>query len=135
MVKGYNMEYISITDAKNIIDILSNHFGIESPVIRQHCKTLNQGYALPVKNEIVISLWSNSWKLENTLLHEFSHILCYHKHGRIKHGLKKIIHGQEFRLCLIEVIKAWYNDIDKYQWNKEYKAIKKWYNKRYNRNE
>lgn len=129
------MEYISITNAKEMIDILSNHFGIKSPVVKQHNKISNGGYALPIKNVIVISLWSSYWKHEDTLLHEFAHILCHNKYGRIKHGVKRIIHGQEFRDCLLSVIMVWYNDIEKYQWNKEYKSIKKWYNRRYNKNE
>lgn len=122
------MDYISITNAKEILNILSNHFGINPITVKSHRSIANRAYAVYNRNKIVISLWS-TMKQENVLIHEFAHLLSFNRYGD-----KGIGHNEYFRICLVAVIKAWYNDIDQYQWNCEYKSIKKWYNKRYNRN-
>ena len=123
------MDYISITNAKEILDILSINFGINPIKVKIHRAIKNRAYACYNKNLICISLWSDTVTHENVLLHEFAHILAFKRYGE-----KGMGHGEYFRMCLVEVVRVWYNDIDCYQWNKEYISIKKWYNRRYSKN-
>lgn len=41
--------------------------------------------------------------------------------------IKRIAHGKEFKVVLKELVLLWYNNIEDYCWNKEYKSIQKDY--------
>ena len=117
-------DYISLTDAKNILDMLSQEFKVKPCSVKYHRNIKNRGYACYVSRKIVISMYTDNWIHEDILLHEFSHILSYDRYGS-----KGIGHKEYFRLTLMDVVTAWYKDVNRYNWSHEYVSIKKWYSK------
>ena len=120
------LEYISLSQAQEMIELLACQFDIPIPKVKIHRTIKNKGYAHYRNNTITISLWTDRFKHIDTLLHEFSHLLSYKRHG--KNGIG---HGELFRTTLLEVVKIWYKDINLYEWSKEYRSINKWYDKKY----
>ena len=118
------MEFTSLTAAKDILDMLSLEFKIKPCIVKHHRCLDNKAYAKYQTRKIVFSMYSTTWKPEDMLIHEFAHILSFDRHGKKGRG-----HNNFFKLALIDVITAYYNDIEKYDWTLEYVSIKKWYSK------
>jgi predicted SprT family Zn-dependent metalloprotease len=57
---------------------------------------------------------------ENALLHEFAHHVAYTRHGWLR---GKKAHGALYTEILIDVVQAWYGDLAKYPWHREYKQV------------
>jgi len=144
-------DLINHATCEQMLEILSSYFGVEKPKLTWSRKPLRNAYAHPYSNSITMSSAPTSkLKRADVLLHEFAHILTHKKYiepvptidrykiaerfdgcyGRVRVLSRVRDHGTEFRQTLLEVVKVWYGDADKYEWKWEYKSIAKWYTKR-----
>ncbi len=107
-----------LSTAIDIIERLSDHFGIEAPKASyakwKSGRTHTSGY-YPGNKEIRLS---RSFTIRS-VLHEFSHALQYSKGG---HN-----HDYIFWNSLYEVTQYYYGDFRKYNWKKEYPRGHKFY--------
>ena len=103
---------------KKMLKKLSSHFGIQAPVLIWDSKLSKYGAAYRNLNIIELGPIPKLAMVtyETVLLHEFSHRLSL----SIRHGVK-------FRYALLRVVKFWYGDTDKYDWESDYKCVAKWY--------
>jgi len=131
---------LTASHAMEIIDLLSKEFDIETPklIMKAHIYT-SADY---VNNTIKIDntkygYFQYALSMEDIILHEFTHILTWvkNKNDMIKttgnyyegYRVRYLHHGKAFQRNLLLVIKAWYKDINKYNWKNEYIAIAKAY--------
>jgi hypothetical protein len=72
--------------------------------------------------------WHNFLSREDSFLHEFSHFLNFYRNKDYILSTGRH-HDMNFQLCLLEVVKIWYTDISRYNWECEYNSIRKAYSK------
>ncbi len=107
---------------------LSAHFDITPPALRWSERS-RKGHAYWVRN--VVSLGWLAWRgLENSLLHEFAHILWFHRYGWMRQAPVRLLwpktHGDEFKKTLLDVVVFWYDgDASQYAWDTEYPSVAK----------
>jgi predicted SprT family Zn-dependent metalloprotease len=109
------MNYFEAIEA---LEILSDYFKIKTPILKWSERE-SRGKASYSDNSITLGPKISAWKsLECTLLHEFAHLLTDQafKNNFPLSSFKKfpLAHGKEFQESLLKVIKAWFNDINKY---------------------
>lgn len=103
--------------ASSCLPLLAQEFDMPVPNVRCSLKT-KRAWAHYNKNLIVIGRKCEHL-LDSMFLHEFAHLYSMHKYNYRGHG-------PVFRVALTEVIKAWYGDVKKYEWDSEYKSIYNW---------
>lgn len=158
----------------NIVDIppgkmlftLSEHFGLlqHYPITLRLNKRRRSSYAMPLERVICLKLQPitevvrlvalnpaievnqvTGWQFaQESLLHEFAHILDFHRRLRIpvmeagdsirrykqQKGVVRIdFHGEAFYTTLREVAAYWFGSPDMYNWRREYVQIQRFYNR------
>jgi hypothetical protein len=115
LIHGFNI--MTRRESERLILILSEHFKIKPPSLLWRAGT-KRGKAN--KRNWRISSGPDVWRgQENSLLHEFAHILHYHR------GFLGGPHGDVFQYILWEVVCAWHGDPSLYGWQKEYANVSK----------
>lgn len=129
-----------------MLAILSAEFKVVRPKLRWQRNTRSGCYR-PGKRLICMGPLSRSdigeGGAEFTALHEFAHHLDHVRNDvpkrirrtwartfEIKKGVRTGSHDAPFRFALLKVVTAWYGSADAYRWDKEYKAVKKWWEER-----
>ncbi len=73
-----------------------------------------------------LRLGRRCWRgLDNSLVHEFAHYLCFINGERAK----RMSHKEDFYRRLKQVVQVYFADIKKYAWNTEYSSIQNKYKK------
>lgn len=124
--------------ARETVELLSSVFNITAPELRWSERDA-RGHANYVFNTITIGPKISEWKsMEDTVLHEFTHILTYHRTPKIlKSRIKFRVwqHGKMFQENLIEVILSWYGDISRYDFKgSEYVSVSRGVHKKLKEN-
>ena len=127
---------MTIEEISDMLTLLSTEFKVDAPKFRVSDRIHHAVYS-PTKALITLPVRHGyGTTTENSTLHEFAHHLNYRRHilefrEMRLNGKNFPHHGIRFQETLEEVIMAWYKDIHKYQWNKEYDSVADRYRKNY----
>lgn len=108
---------IPLTKARKIIKDLSEHFGVEEPLVS--IGKSNSRRTWIYFNPLEIRLSGNADV--SHLIHEFAHVIVN------SDGLRHTKHSQYFTIVLSWVAEYYYGDPDKYPWRWEYPTCRKFY--------
>jgi len=122
-----------------MLERLSIHFGVKTPILEwsdyygsqpitafydKSGKLDPYGTGMIKMGPFPTMALPHRWlKYSDILLHEFSHIVAHHR-NKIAYS-----HSKAFTQILLEVVKFWYGNEDRYSWNLEYEYIAKYYAK------
>jgi|SRR5579863_3309336 len=119
---------MTLTKAQSIVDKLAKQFGVDPPLVNFKRKYKGR---FPASSDYVwldqtirLAGWDST---EFSLLHEFTHHLCWI-------NMKHVTHGSKFYWMLVAVIMVYYNGNytsrnGGYSWANEYINGKKFYKK------
>jgi len=107
----HSYKRIPITEAKFIVDLLNQEFGIKA-VFKFNNRA--RAFAKYGSNSITVGLNEPEW----VIVHEFAHLLSFRRYGEAgKH------HGVHFYNSLKDVATAYYGDMHKYPFICDYASL------------
>lgn len=120
---------------------ISNRLDADKESFEKIAKVLSNRFDIIPPSQIILKVdslfrrtgryWYVSKKMKighrkaSCFVHEFAHHLANIKHGSSGWG-----HGKLFKRCLWRVAKAYYGDVTEYPWEKEYRSVWKYYERR-----
>tara|TARA_Y100001951_G_C11183525_1_gene207326 strand:+ start:125 stop:499 length:375 start_codon:yes stop_codon:yes gene_type:complete len=118
------IKYMEKKEVRFMLDLLFKDFNVKPvPITIRNVESTYGGH----KIQIGLKARSTLKKLEDIILHEFTHSLDWRKNGdkyRRKNG-KGSYHDTTFTRLLEQVTNAWYGNSEKYQWSGEYPTVRK----------
>lgn len=125
---------IDRTKAREVLDLLNDHFGTEIKL--KWTDRMKGAYFYATYNEI--RMGPKRWRREYTLIHEFAHGLDLHRQlkalspqwwelGRsIPWKMVNLRHSTDFYRALRDAVEVYYGDPTLYSWHTEYKTLARW---------
>lgn len=111
-------DHLTGQEARDLLEILATEFNVPVPALRWSFRSKK---GLAYLQEWTISCGPLTWRgVTNSLLHEFAHLLYYHRNPILAQMRP---HGKGFIETLHEVAEAWHGDARKYGWLTEYKTV------------